>query len=411
MKWNAQQERALDAAGNWLRDGEGPFRLFGYAGTGKTTLAKHLAAGVEGQVLYAAYTGKAADVMRSAGCDGATTLHSLLYKPREKGRARLKELERLKEGIEQRIKAAELNKGGGSHGLDQALKNAIRMIEDEKNNVKSPAFTLNPDSPIQHASLLVVDEVSMIPESMGDDILSFGTPVLCLGDPGQLPPVKGRGYFTQSEPDFMLTEIMRQAKDNPIIDLATRIRTGRTIPKGSYGESQVIAAADFDPKGMNHDAQLLVGTNKRRRRANLFVRGQRHDLSGDPVLIEGDRLVCLRNDHEAGLLNGAIYNVARAGEHDTEMETVAAGLDKEGSDESVWTVMHTAHLLGQELEYYSRMDAHEFDYGYALTVHKSQGSQWDEVVLMDESRTFKNAGRQWLYTGVTRAAKKITIVV
>ena len=79
MKWTTQQERALDAAGRWLTEGDGPFRLFGYAGTGKTTLAKHLAAGVSGEVLYAAFTGKAAHVMRQSGCHNATTLHSLLY--------------------------------------------------------------------------------------------------------------------------------------------------------------------------------------------------------------------------------------------------------------------------------------------------------------------------------------------
>ena len=57
----------------------------------------------------------------------------------------------------------------------------------------------------------------MVDEDLGRDLLSFGKPVLVLGDPAQLPPVKGGGFFTEAEPDVMLTEVHRQAADNPII--------------------------------------------------------------------------------------------------------------------------------------------------------------------------------------------------
>ena len=53
----------------------------------------------------------------------------------------------------------------------------------------------------------------------------------------------------------------------------------------------------------------------------------------------------------------------------------------------------------------------EFDYGYVLTVHKSQGSQWDDVVLFDESFAFQDSRARWLYTGITRAAKRLSVVV
>jgi exodeoxyribonuclease-5 len=84
------QDAALNAVAAWLKAGPGRgatpqvFRLFGYAGTGKTTLARHLAEGVDGEVLYAAFTGKAALVMRSKGCAGATTIHGLIYRARER---------------------------------------------------------------------------------------------------------------------------------------------------------------------------------------------------------------------------------------------------------------------------------------------------------------------------------------
>src|SRR6266404_9279040 len=87
--FSPEQDAALKAVAEWLKakPGQGNvplvFRLFGYAGTGKTTLARHLAEGVDGKVLYAAFTGKAACVMRSKGCRGASTIHRLIYKPPE----------------------------------------------------------------------------------------------------------------------------------------------------------------------------------------------------------------------------------------------------------------------------------------------------------------------------------------
>ena len=86
MQFSPQQDDALKAAAAWLkaaRRGKARqvFRLFGYAGTGKTTLAQHLAEGVDGDVLFAAFTGKAAQVLRSRGAEGARTIHSLIYRP------------------------------------------------------------------------------------------------------------------------------------------------------------------------------------------------------------------------------------------------------------------------------------------------------------------------------------------
>ena len=63
-----------------------------------------------------------------------------------------------------------------------------------------------------------------------------------------------------------------------------------------------------------------------------------------------------------------------------------------------------------ELAYPIRRESDEFDYGYALTVHKAQGSQWDDVLLFDESYAFREHRARWLYTGLTRAAKRLTIV-
>src|SRR3954467_15749379 len=177
------QDAALNAVADWLKAKPGrggtpqTFGLCGFAGTGKTTLARHIAEHVDGKVLFAAFTGKAALVMRSKGCQGASTIHSLIYRTLESG--------------------AEI-----------------------------PSFTLWDDAPASKAKLIVIDECSMVDAELGRDLMSFGVPVLVLGDPAQLPPIQGGGFFTDCEPDAMLTEVHRQAQDDPIVRMSMDIRAG-----------------------------------------------------------------------------------------------------------------------------------------------------------------------------------------
>jgi exodeoxyribonuclease-5 len=134
----------------------------------------------------------------------------------------------------------------------------------------------------------------MVDEALGRDLMSFGTPILVLGDPGQLPPISGGGFFTEHEPDILLTEIHRQARDNPIIDLAMQVREGREIMHGDYGTAQVIGKNDVDRDMVLEADQVLVGINRTRRRYNQRLR----ELKGfDQTYPQaGDKLVCLRND-------------------------------------------------------------------------------------------------------------------
>ena len=300
MKWTAQQDTALTAVSEWLRSGEATQRHFflaGFAGTGKTTLAKHLASDVD-NVIFAAYTGKAAHVMNAAGCVGARTLHSLIYCPKEKSRKRLRELEK---GLSETLSIIEYER----------LKH---LILEEKNNLARPSFTLNHESRLRGADLLVVDECSMVNEAMAKDILSFDAPVLVLGDPFQLPPVRGGGWFTNAEPDIMLTDVQRTARDNPIIDMATLIREGHGVRYGSYGASSVIPVSNFDRDAIDIDTQVIVGKNATRRRANLRMRGNLMNAP-DPwasVLIN-EQIVCLRNSKECRILNGELFRVADIG--------------------------------------------------------------------------------------------------
>ncbi|MGH6769569.1 MAG: ATP-dependent DNA helicase [Xanthobacteraceae bacterium] len=366
--FSPQQDAALKAVGQWLssKPGRGRaapvFRLFGYAGTGKTTLARHIAEGVDGKVLFAAFTGKAAQVMRGKGCPGASTIHSLIY----------------------------------------------RALES---NEQVPSFQLWDDAPASKAKLIVIDECSMVDEELGRDLKSFGVPLLVLGDPAQLPPIQGGGYFTEAPPDAMLTEVHRQARDNPIVKLSMDIRAGERLKPGVYGETQVVAREDLDPQRVLGADQVLVGRNATRRAYNMRLRERRGFEDALPVA--GDKLVCLRNNRRKGLFNGGLWTIKERPRPRRQILRMHLTPDDGVGNHVVKVSVRPECFDGtiEKLEWPQRKKYDEFDFGYVLTVHKAQGSQWDDVVLFDESFAFPDSRDRWLYTGVTRAAKRLTVVM
>lgn len=359
------QDAALSAASNWLKGARGRssiFRLFGYAGTGKTTLVKHIAEGVDGKVLFAAFTGKAACVMRSKGCYSASTIHSLIYKARESGE-------------------------------------------------ETPSFELWNDAPASKAKLIIIDECSMVDAELARDLMSFGVPLLVLGDPAQLPPIHGGGFFTDAKPDAMLTEVHRQAQDDPIVRLSMEIRAGNPLTQGQYGETQVVRRDALDPKRVLDADQVLVGRNVTRRAYNTRLRERRGFTDALPMT--GDKLVCLRNNRRKGLFNGGLWMVKESPKARRQIIRMRLKPDEDLGERLIKVSVRPECFTGtiEEFDWPQRKAYDEFDFGYVLTVHKAQGSQWDDVVLFDESAAFPDNRDRWLYTGVTRAAKRLTIVV
>ena len=362
------QDQALKAVADWLKAKPGAtgtpqvFRLFGYAGTGKTTLAKYLAEHVDGEVKFAAFTGKAASVMRGKGCRGASTIHGLIYRARESGE-------------------------------------------------EIPSFDLWDEAPASKAELIIIDECSMVDAELGRDLLSFGVPVLVLGDPAQLPPISGGGFFTDAEPDVMLTEVHRQAQDDPIVRLSMDIRAGDYLEPGRYGETEVVAKSDLDPQRVLEADQVLVGRNATRRAHNIRMRERRG--FEDKLPAAGDKLVCLRNNRRKGLFNGSLWSVKERGARRTGIMTMRLLPDDDSGARGVKVSVRPECFCGgiEQIDWARRKPYDEFDYGYVLTVHKAQGSQWDDVVLFDESVVFGESRQRWLYTGVTRAAQRLTVVM
>jgi exodeoxyribonuclease-5 len=381
------QANALREVGAWYRSKSAPYlTLGGYAGTGKTTLIAYLRKALKDydadvSVGFCAYTGKAARVLQEKlrdykvmrRGDSVTTIHSLIYTTEE-----------------------------GPSG-------APRWIRKDK----------------LERDLIIVDEASMVDKVIWEDLLAFGIPVLAVGDHGQLPPVGG-AFNLMANPQIRLDRIFRQAEGSPIIEVATLARQTGVIPVGEFGpgvrkldraqpETGVMVQEMLE--SWRPDLLILCGYNATRVKLNAAIRQMRDVESVEPQ--SGDQVVCLRNNRTKHVFNGMIGRIVRAvpalgeeGERWYEAE-----IELEGEDYT-----YTGYILREQFGANETVkdvplapDGERgdlWDFGYALTVHKAQGSQSPRVLVFEErfGRSSEEDWRRWLYTAVTRAETELTIV-
>jgi len=413
----AEQSRANDAVASWLADESRKpyFILHGLAGTGKTSLAKHFAEQRNsGGVVYAAYTGKAVEVLQRKGCSPAYTIHSLIYLPQN---AKIKEIEELRKELSEKRSNDSLKPGE-----EQKI---IRRIA----KLNSPDFTLNEKSPLFNAKLLVLDECSMVDATIARDLIAFNVPILVLGDPGQLPPIEGAGFFNQ-KPDFMLTEIHRQAAESPIIQLAMKAREGRGLALGNYGSSQIIKRASVNEEHVRSVSQIITGKNTSRKSMNDEMRTLLGFSGEFPQ--KSERLICLRNNKQSGLFNGAMVELASDSHGVWPRNPESNKVDMTGPAPPI-DMMDDAiefEVAGREgpvtvlkdtfanydriraMPYGLRAQYDEFDYAYAITCHKAQGSQFPSVLIYaDLFQWDKELYKRWLYTALTRAEDRVILAM
>lgn len=363
--------------------------ISGYAGTGKSTLVRFIidAMGVdpENDVVYATYTGKAAQVLINKGCKNAMTLHRLLYEsiPRPDGT------------FYRRIKT--------EIGYD----------------------------------IVVVDEVSMVPKSMIELLLAHNVHVIFLGDPFQLPPIdKDSDNHLLDYPHIFLDEIMRQEMDSEIIRLTLDIREGKPIEYYKGSEIQIITRDELSTGMLLWADQILTATNKTRVMINDEMR-QLLNKEGLPQ--EGDKVICLRNywdfisDTGDYLVNGTIgyldkvyqsFNViprwAGGGRVDTTngIFTSDVGCNYGELQMDTKEIITGERTLSNRTVYklssnrrYANLVPLDFTYGYAITCHKAQGSEWDKVLVFEEKFPFDSEEHaRWLYTACTRSVKKLVLI-
>lgn len=382
MEFSEDQIKALESLNDWFKSSNvRTLTLGGYAGTGKTTLIAHFRNELAKynpllKVSFCSYTGKGALVLRNYlnenfskyPKDFVGTIHSLIYTPI-------------------------LNSKG--HIVDWAKKDEIKT------------------------DLIIIDEASMIDLTIWNDLVSFGKPILAVGDHGQLPPINSE-FNLMKEPQIKLSQIHRQAQDNPIIKMSVLARNQGKIPAGKYGKGIFkISTLDFDyNEKMNEslnsydeDTLILCGFNSTRVKINNYIRNIKGIENEEPVY--GDRVICLRNNHKMGIFNGMIGDVRRIkrfGNNTYEVEirfdegTDYEGLAYKDQFNSKESINYTERRLKA-----GKCDL--FDFGYAITVHKAQGSQARKVVLFEErfSKMDDSMWARWLYTAVTRAQKQLEI--
>jgi exodeoxyribonuclease V len=436
------QKAAIESLVDWFKnrtDEQQVFRIFGYAGTGKTTITKAAIealglsmGGPLAQVRFCAFTGKASYVMRRHGTP-AQTIHSLFYSVSEATDAEIEEA-KSKLAIKEQA-AIELR------GVERLM--ADKEIQEYRNAIKEmkqPKFRLNLESEARDASLIVLDEVSMVGPEMAADILSFGKPVLVLGDPGQLPPIKGEGAFTTQEPDIMLTEVHRQALDSAIIRLATMARLGQPISYGRHSDLVwKMAKNQISIPQMLKADQVICGRNRTRLELNWAMR-RAAGFDNSQFLPTGpeEKIICLRNMNDVGLINGMFIELEEIEFDPKRPEHFKAKIKKEDGGYAIRSGDQEFELSGEDdanratkfrvytghfedhtnydpdrndKDYRVKKGMVEATYGWAITCHKSQGSQWGNVVVFDDHLTRReNERRKWLYTALTRAEEGLLIL-
>lgn len=396
IELNEKQLEGLDLAVARYRAGEKTTIIAGYAGTGKSTLVKFIIAALaddginpDEDVVYTSFTGKATQVLQKKGNKNVSTLHKLLFEhfPRPDG-----------------------------------------------------TFYRRPVSSIDY-KIVIVDECSMVPKDLLKRLAAYPVHIICLGDPGQLPPInKEDDNHLLDVPHVFLDEIMRQEEESEIIKLTMDIRAGKPLNHFQGKEVQILDKEELTTGMLMWADQIICSTNATR----VALNNQMRDLLGrgdNPE--DGDKVICLRNYWEVcsedgqPLVNGTIGTLHNSfnsflripayisGGRLTQIDTIVANfksddeitefnnltMDKkmilEGESTLTWK---ENFKLGKNKNYMNSIPL-SFTYGYAITGHKSQGSEWDNVLVIEEGFPFdKEEHMRWLYTCATRAAKKLVII-
>ncbi len=376
------------------------FVLAGYAGTGKTTLLKYTVTQTLGlvpdeSVAFVTPTGKAATVLIRNGIP-ATTLHRLIYTSI--------------------TEEQEVDVNGKKIKIE---KLTFRRRESIDKSIK----------------LIVLDEASMISDGVLFDLAEYGVKILLCGDNAQLPPIEGLNSSLKN-PDYTLKTIVRQQLDNPIIRLSEMAREGKFIPYGKYGDcvsvmnKRIFTGARRINYLLKAD-QIICGTNKTRTRINDEIRAF---LKRGALPENGDKLICTLNnweqfidgDYRFNLVNG-IIGTAHDPFYDGSTGIGFTQFKPEFLDElcpealpfdtGIFTDGQYRYKHG---DYFEKFDENgepvgaftlnRFEYGYCISCHKAQGSEFDNVVVFDESFAFKEDKNRWLYTAITRARKKLILL-
>lgn len=467
FRLSREQKAATVKFKRWLSGSEREFSLGGFAGTGKTVLAVHWMALARRRGLAVGAgcpTNRAARVLANRGAQNTTTLHRILYVPADADEE-LSALERKRRAKQRKYDGERAESAAGERILRE-----IAELDAKINEKRAPSFL--DKAVVDDIDVLFVDEASMVGKQVASDLRERNWRIVWVGDPAQLPPVgEIGGAYHNLRKDALLTKVVRH-DDSGLLQFATHARErrswGRTtgmVRDAEYDELIKIVAESAngsDPLGES-SAVALCHTNATRMSVNANVRkkaGRKGHLPQRGEVLQSLRRTVLRGKHNATVAHlhrGARYVVTsiRRMEHNAEdRRPLLATLKGEDGIEfealvNPWRFewaamgcfvresmefadansrmppikvsgkkaerMEGATLLtqtkrGSTIESEWSVPVYDFDFGYAMTVHKAQGGEWDTVALFDDhfdrEEGSEDYGR-WLYTASTRASRAI----
>lgn len=390
MELTRKQEEGLKIAVERFHNNEKYTVISGYAGTGKSTLVKFIIEALDiepSKVSYATFTGKAAEVLRKKGNPNAHTIHKLLYDhvPR---------------------------KGGG--------------------------FFRMPKKNLEY-SVVVIDEVSMVPIDMMQQLFKHKVYVICLGDPFQIPPIESeKDNHLLDHPHIFLDEVMRQAKDSEIIRTSIDLREFKPLKNYKGTNVQIIGREDYCNEMFTWADQVICATNATKEELNAFTRKL---LGRGPLPEDGDKIMCGQNywedlsDQKNALVNGTIgylklpknkkiyipyWTRASVPSVDAIQADIITDEGDTYKDINIDKTMlmegsrcldnRDIYNIGRYRERIGDIVPKLVNYGYVITGHKAQGSEWEKVLVIEENYPRSREEHfRWLYTCITRASDKVII--
>lgn len=382
---NEQQALAVKKAKKWWKtQHKQTFEISGIAGSGKSTIVKYLVEDLKidpDDVLYVAYVGKATLALSRKG-HRAQTIHSTIY-------------------------TVELVPKIDEDGNKVVVNDKVVMV---------PFFIKREKLP-PNIKLIVLDEAGMTAEGISLDLLSFGIPVICLGDLNQLPPVFGESYFLK-EPDIVLTEPMRQALDSPIIYLAQRAISGQKIHKGQYGNCFVAGKEEISDRLLMESDVNICGKNATRDELNNYIRYNILKKTV-PYPTEGERIICRQNnwteciEGNIFLINGLVGYVDNIYLDTYNKQSINIDFRPEFLQDSCFYDISIDYKYitapYSERKNHNKSFYNKFEYGYVITCHLAQGSEYPNVLIFDERIGDRDYYNRWLYTAITRASNSLIL--
>jgi len=403
MQLSPDQQRALDAIDAWFQSDEQSLTMGGYAGTGKTTIISHLLKQWKKlDIAVCAFTGKAASVLRSKGVHGATTMHKLIYEPVDYCKNCMCVVNTVKVPVDEAEPKAKQGDLLDEVDLPPPEKEGKFQKVCAKCNTEKYLKVIFVKVPLIEADLVIVDEASMLSLRLVEDLEELARKILYVGDHGQLEPI-GKDPGIMHSPQIRLEQIHRQAEGSPIIQFAHFVRTNHH-PRKWQGAAEAIVhrRPKASPQMLAECDVVLCGYNKTRVAVNKAIR--RHRGFSDELPEIGERVICLQNDSDLGLFNGLLLHVeGRRGQRwgSPKFDFVDA-VGNRYLDMRIYPEQFNQEKKPEHV----RKGTGLFDFGYALTTHKAQGSEFNRVAVLEQIAGSWNPSR-WRYTAATRAAQRL----